>query len=199
MLKGLKTCSPIKRAVRRHQKPVQRPGAVAQRRMERRQCPEWAALLVELPDRKAEAALGAIDPEHLAALPPGIDRHPRCAEQFGKALSTQHIVARDNFGDTSATTLTRPGERCLKFSVGRSRVPDGKPIIRSEWLFLDRRDRRCASGRIDLDPERHAVADLAAACDRFLVALEQYLLEIGLCRQFCGKAQGLEARMPIVS
>ena len=145
------------------------------------------------------APRSAIDPQHLAALPSGIDRHPRCAEQFGKALSTQHIVAGDNFGDTSATTLTRPGERCLKFSVGRSRVLDGKPIIRSEWLFLDRRDRRCASGRIDLDPERHAVADLAAACDRFLVALEQYLLEIGLCRQFCGKAQGLEARMPIVS
>jgi hypothetical protein len=53
----------------RYQKPVDRPGSIAQRRMERRQHHKRAAILIKLPDGKAEAAFGAINPEHLPALP----------------------------------------------------------------------------------------------------------------------------------
>jgi hypothetical protein len=37
--------------------------------MERRQHHKRAAILIKLPDGKAEAAFGAINPEHLPALP----------------------------------------------------------------------------------------------------------------------------------
>ncbi|WP_287172385.1 hypothetical protein [Mesorhizobium sp.] len=39
------------------------------------------------------------------------------------------------------------------------------------------------------------MADLAAACDRLLIAFEQHLFEIGLCQQLRGKTPGGDSRM----
>lgn len=195
MLKGSKAGPPIEGAMARHQKPIDSPGTVAERLMERRQCPEGTTVPVELPDRKTESAFGAIDPEHLPALPPGVDRHPRRAKQLGEGFSTQHVLAGDNFGNTLAATRARSGKSRLELGIGLARVVDGKGIDR---LLLDRRDRLRIGGRVDFDPERYAVADLAAACDRFLITFKQNLLEVCLCRQFCGEAQGGDSRMRAV-
>ena len=166
----------------RHQKPVDRPGAVAQRRVERRQCAERPAVFIELPDGKAKAALGAVDPEYLTALPPGVNRHPRRAEQLGEGFRTQHVLADDNFGDTLAATLARRGKSGLEFGIRLVCVFDTKHVVGSAVLFLHRRDRLRVGCWIDLDPERYAMPELAAACDRFLVPLEQHLLEVCLSR-----------------
>jgi hypothetical protein len=151
--------------------------------MERRQCRKWAAIRIQLPDGKAETAFGAVDAEHLAILPLGIHRHPRRAEQLGKGVRTQHVVAGDDFGNTLSTALARCTKSRFKFRVGLSCILDRKRIFRSDRLFLDRRDRLSAGGRIDLYPKRHTVADFSAACDCLLIAFKQHLLEIRLRRQ----------------
>ncbi|KYO51550.1 hypothetical protein AUP44_08505 [Tistrella mobilis] len=117
------------------------------------------SLLVDLPDRKTEATPGTVKPQDLTNPALRIHRYAGRADEFGKRLHVQHVVATQDLRSTQSTPLARRGECRVEI-----RFPQ-------RGCVLGRSNNRLAF-RANIDAETHRSTDTAALPDRVAIGAQ---------------------------
>jgi hypothetical protein len=87
-----KASRPVSRRVPRGaERGSGKPPRIAEPFLENLDCNVRFPVCVELPNRKAKAAFGAVQPEHLPALPLGVDRYARRPQERRKSVGAEHV------------------------------------------------------------------------------------------------------------
>src|SRR6266851_4589259 len=89
-----------------NQEPVDRPRTPTQAIEQFRQRREGFAVFTDLPLRKTEAPLGALEAKHLMVLTFGVDRHSASADKIRKFFGAQHVSATENISNPRLPALT---------------------------------------------------------------------------------------------